>query len=231
MRAKAKKPLAPVFLLWYNPDRPVGLVSVMTTISDETRSRILDAAADVFADKGYHDAHMDEIVAASQTSKGGVYHHFPSKNYIFFALIDKFTKLLEERLKAAIEKEEHGLQRVDAAIKICMQTFGQYRTLAKIALVQAVGLGESFEEKRREINDRFAGIIQNYLEQAVADGSISELDTEVAARAWMGALNEVVLRWVYTGSPEPDRATPALRTLLLRSIGVSEERIAELGEN
>ena len=202
----------------------------MTTISDETRSRILDAAADVFADKGYHDARMDEIVAASQTSKGGVYHHFPSKTYIFFALIDKFTKLLEDRLKVAIEKEEHGLQRVDAAIKICMHTFGQHRTLAKIALVQAVGLGETFEEKRRAINDRFAGIIQKYLEQAIADGSIPEIDTEVAARAWMGALNEVVLRWVYTGSPDPERATPALRTLLLRSIGVSEERIAELDE-
>ena len=202
----------------------------MTTLSDETRSRILDAAADVFADKGYHDARMDEIVAASKTSKGGVYHHFPSKNYIFFALIDKFTKLLEGRLRATIEKEEHGLQRVDAAIKICMQTFGQHRTLAKIALVQAVGLGETFEEKRREINDHFAQIIQQYLDQAVADGSIAEIDTEVAARAWMGALNEVVLRWVYTGSPDPERATPALRSLLLRSIGVSEERIAALDE-
>ena len=202
----------------------------MTTISDQTRSRILDAAADVFADKGYHDARMDEIVAISHTSKGAVYHHFPSKNYIFFALIDKFTKLLEDRLRAAIEKEEHGLDRVDAALKICMQTFGQHRTLAKIALVQAVGLGETFETKRREINDRFAGIIQKYLDQAIADGSIPEIDTEVAARAWMGALNEVVLRWVYTGSPDPERATPALRTLLLRSIGVSEERIAALGE-
>lgn len=202
----------------------------MTTKSDNTRSRILDAAADVFADKGYHEAHMDEIVAASHTSKGAVYHHFPSKNYIFFALIDKFTQLLEGRLKAAIEKEEHGLQRVDAAIQICMQTFGQYRTLAKIALVQAVGLGETFEDKRREINDRFANIIQEYLDQAIADGSIPEIDSEVAARAWMGALNEVVLRWVYTGSPEPERATPALRTLLLRSIGVSEARIDELEE-
>jgi hypothetical protein len=46
----------------------------------------------------------------------------------------------------------------------------------------------------------------------------------------MGALNEVVLRWVYTGSPDPERATPALRSLLLRSIGVSEERIAALDE-
>ena len=203
----------------------------MTTLSDKTRSRILDAAADVFADKGYHDARMDEIVEASDTSKGAVYHHFPSKNYIFFALIDKFTKLLEERLREAIEKEEHGLQRVDAAIKICMQTFGQHRTLAKIALVQAVGLGETFETKRREINDRFAGIIQTYLEPAIADDSIPAIDTEVAARAWMGALNEVVLRWVYTGSPNPDRAAPALQTLLLRSIGVSEERIEELNKN
>ena len=200
----------------------------MTNISDETRARILDAAASVFADKGYHEARMDEIVSASQTSKGGVYHHFPSKNYIFFALIDKFTKLLENRLKEAIEKEEHGLQRVDAAINICMQTFGQHRALAKIALVQAVGLGESFEEKRREINDRFSSIIQKYLDEAIAEGSILAIDTEVAARAWMGALNEVVLRWVYTGSPNPERATPALRTLLLRSIGVSDERIAEL---
>ncbi len=203
----------------------------MTTISDETRSRILDAAADVFADKGYHDARMDEIVAISHTSKGAVYHHFPSKNYIFFALIDKFTKLLEERLRAAIEKEEHGLDRVDAALRICMQTFGQHRALAKIALVQAVGLGETFETKRREINDRFAGIIQKYLDQAIADGSVPVIDTEVVARAWMGALNEVVLRWVYTGSPDPERATPALRTLLLRSIGISEERIAELDED
>ncbi len=202
----------------------------MTTVSDETRSRILSAAADVFADKGYHDARMDEIVTASQTSKGGVYHHFPSKNYIFFALIDKFTKLLEDRLRVAIEKEEHGLKRVDAAIRICMETFGQHRALAKIALVQAVGLGETFETKRREINDRFAEIIEEYLVQAIADGSIPDIDTEVAARAWMGALNEVVLRWVYTGSPDPDRATPALRTLLLRSIGVSDERIEELDQ-
>jgi len=120
---------------------------------------------------------------------------------------------------------------VDAALRICMQTFGQHRALAKIALVQAVGLGETFETKRREINDRFAGIIQKYLDQAISDGSVPVIDTEVVARAWMGALNEVVLRWVYTGSPDPERATPALRTLLLRSIGISEERIAELDED
>ncbi len=202
----------------------------MTPKNTPARQRILDAAADVFASKGFHEARMDEIVAVSQTSKGAVYHHFPSKNYIFFALIDKFAHLLENRLRTVIEKEEHGLQRVDAALKICVQTFGQHRTLAKIALVQAVGLGETFEAKRREINDRFAGIIQEYLDQAVADGSIPPLDTEIAARVWMGALNEVILRWIFAGEPEPERALPALRTLLLRSIGMAEEKIHQLDE-
>ncbi|MBT3321999.1 MAG: TetR/AcrR family transcriptional regulator [Anaerolineae bacterium] len=197
----------------------------MTKLSDETRSKILDAATDVFAEKGFHDARMDEIVEASQTSKGGVYHHFPSKNYIFFALIDKFAALLEKRLRVAMEKEEHALKRVDVAISICMQTFQQHQALAKIALVQAVGLGEAFETKRREINDRFAEIIQENIEASIADGSIPEIDAEVTARAWIGALNEVILRWVYSGSPDLDRAAPALRIFLLRSIGVPEEKI------
>ena len=81
-------------------------------------------------------------------------------------------------MRVAIEKEEHGLKRVDAAIRICMETFGQHRALAKIALVQAVGLGEAFERKRREINDRFARIIEENLAQAIADGSIPKIDTE-----------------------------------------------------
>ncbi|NOY97925.1 MAG: TetR/AcrR family transcriptional regulator [Chloroflexi bacterium] len=202
----------------------------MATESSETRNRILEAAASVFADKGYHDTRVDEIVAASQTSKGAVYHYFSSKNHIFLALVDKFADLLEERLRTAIEKEEHGIERVDAALLVCMQTFGQHRTLAKITLVQAVGLGVAFEEKRREINDRFAQLIQKYLDQAVADGSLPALDTDIAARAWMGALNEVVLRWVYTGQPEPERAFPALRTMLLRSVGVPEERIQAISD-
>ncbi len=196
--------------------------------NSETRTRILNAAANVFARKGYHDTRMDEIVEASQSSKGAVYHYFPSKNDIFLALIDNFVTILENRLLTAIAKEDHGLQKVDAALHVCLQTFNQYQTLAKITTVQAMGLGETFGEKRREINNRFANLIKIHLDQAVADGSIPKLDTYIAAHVWMGALNEVLLRWVNTGSPEPKRALPTLRTMLLRSIGVTDERITEL---
>ena len=43
----------------------------------------------------------------------------------------------------------------------------------------------------------------------------------MAARAWVGALNEVVIHWIYTGEPDLESAIPALQIFLLRSIGVA----------
>ena len=187
--------------------------------TQETRSRILEAAVTVFASKGYHDTKVDDIVNESKTSKGSFYFYFPSKQDIFLALVDTFADLLENRLRDRINSETSGMARVDLALRVCLEIFGQYRGLAKIALVQATGLGLAFEEKRRAVNERFIQIIKENLDEAVADGSIPPLDTEIAACAWMGALNEIVLRWVYTGQPDPVRALPALRTFLLQSVG------------
>jgi AcrR family transcriptional regulator len=193
-----------------------------------TRERILDAAASVFASKGYHETRVDDIVEESETSKGSVYFHFPGKQQIFLALVDQFADLLQNRLAEAIAHESDGVRRVDAALTITLETFGRYRGLAKILLIQAVGLGAVFEEKRLEIHERFALLVKTHLDQAVLEGDIPPLDTGVAAYAWMGAINEIVIRWVHTGDPEPERTIPALRTILLRSIGVSEERIQRL---
>ena len=190
----------------------------------DTRTRILEAAVQVFAQKGYHETRVDDIVAESKTSKGSVYFYFPSKQDIFLGLIDMFSGLLESRLSEAFQKEKHGIEQMDTALHVCLKLFSQYRTLAKIALVQAVGLGAVFEERRREINQRFAQIIQTRLDQAVSDGSIPPLQTELAARIWVGALNEIVVHWIYTGEPNLESAIPEIKAFLLRSIGAGEKK-------
>ncbi len=80
----------------------------------------------------------------------------------------------------------------------------------------------SFEKKRLEINDRFAGLIQEYLDEAIAVGDIEPVDTEVVSHAWMGAIYSVVIRWVYSGEPEPPRIMATLLPLLLKSVGYTE---------
>jgi TetR/AcrR family transcriptional regulator, fatty acid metabolism regulator protein len=187
-----------------------------------TRSRILDAALDAFSNKGYHDTSVDEIVDRSQTSKGAVYFHFPNKQRLFLALVDKFADLLERRVTEAISHEKIGIGRVRAALQACLDTFGRYRSLAKILLVQAVGLGSVFEEKRLNVHERFAQMIKIYLDQAIEAGDIVPIDTAVVSYAWIGAINEVVIRWVYTGEPAPDRIIGTLLPMLLQSVGFKE---------
>ena len=190
---------------------------------DGTKGRILDAALEKFASQGYHDTRMDEIVAGSGTSKGAIYFHFPNKERLFLALVDQFADLLERRVRAAIEHEEVGMRRVQAGLHACLDTFGKYRRPAKLLLVQAVGLGSSFEQKRMEVNDRFTDLIRGWLDEAVAVGDIAPVDTEVVACAWMGAIYGVVIRWVYTGEPDSQRILSALLPVLLKSVGYDAE--------
>jgi len=186
---------------------------------EQTRGRILDAALDIFARKGYHDASVDEIVESSGSSKGSVYFHFPNKQRLFLALVDKFADVLERHVHESVEQEAAGIQRVRLALEAVMNTFAKYRAPAKVLLVQAVGLGSAFEEKRMEVQQRFALLIKHYLDQAVEVGDIAPVDTEMVAYAWMGAINELVIRWVYTGQPQPDRIMSTLLPFLLRSVG------------
>ncbi len=196
-----------------------------TTLRDPkaTRERILDAALQIFSHKGYHDTRMDEIVEGSETSKGAIYFHFPNKERLFLALVDQFADLLERRVREAIEKQPQGMGRVEVALTTCLDTFGRYRRPAKILLVQAVGLGTAFEKKRAETNERFARLIESYLQEAIDIGDIAPVDTEVVAHAWMGAIYEVVIRWVTTGEPEPERIMHTLLPLLLRSVGYEKQ--------
>jgi AcrR family transcriptional regulator len=185
-----------------------------------TRERILHAALEVFAEKGYHRAVVDDIVRASQTSKGAVYHHFPNKEALFLALVDDFAVHLATAVGAAIAESHGALGKVEAALRAGLETFARHRGLARILLLESVSLGAAYQAKRAEVHGRFAALIGGYLEEAVAEGSIPPLDTRVATLAWLGAVNELVVHWLHHGEPDLlAEVVPALTPMLLRSIG------------
>ncbi len=204
------------------PGRPPG-----AGVAEVTKERILQAAADVFAAKGYYGAAVDDIVRASDTSKGSFYFHFPNKRGIFTALLDHLTARLLQRVDEAISGHRPGddpTQRLDAALGAVIAAFSQRRLLARLLLVEAAGLGHAMDQRLMAVHARISGMIQRYLDEAMVGGQIPPQDTALAACAWMGALNEVVIRWLYTGEPEPLEAVlPGLRTLLLRSVGLQTQ--------
>lgn len=194
----------------------------------ERRERILHAALKVFSAKGYREAAVDDIAIESDTSKGGVYFHFPNKQSIFLVLLDRMVGILRTRIEAAILAETDPIRRADAALQVLLQTFGAHRTLARLFLVEALGAGRDFHDHMGEIHGRFAEMIRRYLDEAVREGLVPPMDTTVASQVWFGALNEVVTAWVLT---EPagrlEDRYPTLRALLLRGIGVSNALLSE----
>ena len=183
-----------------------------------TRDRILDAALEVFARKGYHRASVDDIVRASATSKGAVYHHFPNKEAVFLALVDDFAARLAGAVAATIAVRQGALARVEGALVAALSTFADDERLARLILLEAVSLGPVYQAKRAEVAGRFAALIQGYLDEAEADGSIPPLDTRVATLAWLGAINEVVIQWLHGSVRDLTATIPALTRILLDSI-------------
>ena len=108
-----------------------------------TRDRILGAALEVFAGKGYHRAIVDDIVRASGTSKGAVYHHFPNKEAVFLALVDDFAERLALAVAAAVGERHGALAKVEGALTAALTTFADDERLARLILLEAVSLGVS----------------------------------------------------------------------------------------
>lgn len=188
----------------------------------QRHERILDAALRVFTRKGYHDTGVDDIASESDTSKGGIYFHFPNKDSIFLALLDRTAALLRSRVEAAIAAEPSPMRKADVALRVVLQTFGAHRGLAHLFLVDALGVGRAFDEHKAAIHASFAGLIRQHLDEAARAGEIPPgIDTVIASRVWFGALNEVVTAWVLSETPDRlEDAYPTLRILLLRSVGV-----------
>ena len=187
---------------------------------EETRRRILQSAAQVFAAKGFHSAVVDDIVKASGTSKGAVYFYFESKEQIFLSLVEDYASTVAREIQVAVQRARGLVAQVEAAVATLVRTFQADRDIAKIVLVDWPSVGAEFQGKRIALKAMLVEVLRGYLDRAVEDGKIASQDTETAAYVWIGAIGEVVLRWLNTGKPDPlEEVLAPLTHLLLRSVG------------
>ncbi len=101
-----------------------------------TREKLLETAETVFAERGYHDTAVDEIVRRTDISKGGFYFHFPSKERLFFTVMDNLTDRLLSRVEENTARQKSALGRVEAALDTALESLSKRRRLAKLLLVQ-----------------------------------------------------------------------------------------------
>jgi AcrR family transcriptional regulator len=72
----------------------------------QTRDHLLAAAAQVFAERGFHGASLDAVAAAAGFSKGAVYSNFKNKEDLFLALLESIYSREMQLLRATLEASE-----------------------------------------------------------------------------------------------------------------------------
>jgi len=192
----------------------------------ERREHLLDAAAQVFAQRGYSDAQMDEIAAAADTSKGGLYFHFPNKEALIAAVIGRAGDILRRRVTRAMTAAgDDPVARADAALATLIDTLSAHRSLARVLAAESLGSSTTARESVAEIEDEYVALIADELRAALASGRLSGLDApldpELTARAWVGMVRFLLTAWAAGRVSAPlDRIYPEVRRLMLRSAGV-----------
>jgi len=81
------------------------------------RLQLMDAASEIFVERGYHSAGMDEIAVHAGVSKPVLYQHFPSKLDLYLAVLDLHAESMVNRVTGALLTSTDNRHRVRSAVE------------------------------------------------------------------------------------------------------------------
>lgn len=159
--------------------------------------QIIDAAVQVIAEHGYHQAQVSKIAKAAGVADGTIYLYFNNKEDVLISLFQekmgRFVDKIRSQMNEATDVEEK--------LKILVNMhFKQLSADHKLAIVTQLELRQSNTELRLKINEVLKGYL-NLLDELLMEGKekgyfFQELDTRLARQMIFGTLDEVVTNWV-----------------------------------
>ena len=161
---------------------------------EQRRSQILEVAKTVFAEKGYHEARIDDIVVGAHIARGTFYLYFNDKRAIFEELIDGFLVRLGESIQA-IElgtDQSHPNVQLTENVRRVVGLFVSDAAMAKIVLSDVVGLDTEFDRKLLAFYDTITGMIHRSLTEGEAAGLVRPGNHRVRAFCLVGVVKELL---------------------------------------
>jgi AcrR family transcriptional regulator len=160
----------------------------------EPRQEILRTAARLFQQQGYDATSMNDVAAALKLSKGGLYHHFQSKDEILFHIMSHAMEITEERVIKVARRVEDPEERLRTLIRLHIEV-----VLSEEDREITVMLHENHPLPpglRRKINGRKKDYV-HFVENVIADvqrkrGSSGAVMPRAAVFALVGMIN-----WIY----------------------------------
>ena len=171
--------------------------------AQETRARILDAAEEVFHEKGVASASLEEIASAAEVTRGAIYWHFKDKAELFDAMMQRVVLPVDEMLESAA-----GCTRADplallrrATLDVLLRTASCARTqrIFDIAYHKCEYVGDATGVRERHIasQQQCLKTIEAGFRACVADGQLpTSVNPQEAAIGAISLVSGLIANWV-----------------------------------
>jgi len=163
---------------------------------EETRSHILQAAEECFAQYGYDATSVAEICRRAGVTKGGFYHHFPSKQALFLELLERWLAELDIQLAATRAQADtipEGLLQMAEMVRPVFQATGGQLPISLEFWTKATRdptVRQATVAPYRRYRDFFSGMI----EAGIVEGTLRSVDPEMAAQVIVSLAAGLVLQ-------------------------------------
>jgi AcrR family transcriptional regulator len=172
------------------PPRGGGTAIARERLSREARrNAILDAATDVFGQMGFESTRMDDVAKAAGIAKGLLYKHFPSKDALFEALIDRQGRAYAAELRGALQAADASSKPFDAlraGLALWLRTVGDQRASFNVT---DPGIHDGYDNLREGMRDVIAESIR------AAEPAIEDPYPRLIAALIQGAAENFGLVW------------------------------------
>jgi len=183
-----------------------------------TRDEILNAAAQIFSQKGYHATSMQDIAEAVQLQKASLYHHISSKQDILLALLDKALDMLIECMQAVLQQPLTPDAKLRQAMCVYLETLLQHRDLAAVLLLEHRSLDPEYHARHIPRRDRFEKLWRELICEGQQQGIFNTHDPALASRAVLGVLNWTITWYRDSGPLAPSVLAERLSDLFLSGL-------------
>src|SRR5579863_1643361 len=132
---------------------------------DNRRAQLLNAAARLFRERGFHATSMRDIAKAVGMLSGSIYYHFDSKEEMLLAVYQEGKRRVAEAVDAAVAAESGSWQRLEAACAAHLRALIAHRDYTQVmiqTLPHEAGPAESrIRDLRRDYEQRFRRLIDD----------------------------------------------------------------------
>lgn len=196
-------------------------MSPKPNVSVERKDQIMNAAEEVFSQKGFSDARMDDIAEETGLSKGTLYLYYKSKDDLILAILDR---VFQREFKAFEDLDLASISATDAIWVFVETTTRDIKIMMRLLPITYEFMGLAF--RNTLVQKTFKAYLNYYLEllipviqYGIDSGEFRPADAKEVAIAMGAILEGTLLLWVYDNSlVEPDKHIRSGMKLLLEGV-------------